>query len=151
MNDNSSIMYRLKLNRTGSLLILKKPDSFHSFDDIPFDAAPQKESYDGIVIFITSPEDIAVHLKEICEGKQLNRNGLVYFAYIRKGRGHNPNYIERNDITDMLHMDDNGSCDDSKLVFAAMVSIDDIYSVIGFKNGFTPQRRPREQQRSRRR
>ncbi|MBN3522370.1 YdeI/OmpD-associated family protein [Paenibacillus apiarius] len=135
MNSNSkkSIIEKLNLNKYSIKLVLDKPDDISEFDELAYDTAISKEKYDLIFTFIFSLEDFKKHLQLVIEKQLLPDKGYLYFAYPKKNNPQYAEYIERDSFFNMGLVDKDGYVQGSDIKFARMVSLNDVFTVIGLK------------------
>jgi hypothetical protein len=144
MNNNSSktIVEKLKLDKYQNRLILNLPDDVDDFDGLEYDSSIIKAKYDLVFIFVFELEQFTQGLREMVEKKLVSDQGYVFFAYPKK---HNPKYdtyINRDDLYNDNHYNKEGYVHGSKLKFARMVSLNDVFTVVGLKNeGKTAKKR----------
>ncbi len=114
--------------------ILNKPDDIKEFDGLSFDEIIDKGKYDLIFAFIFSLDEFILLLKIIIQNDILNPNGVLYYAYPKKGNKQYKEFIGRDDFFDVIDMDNDGYVYDSFMKFNKMVSFNDVFTVIGLKH-----------------
>lgn len=133
MNSENSIIKKLNLLKHPTKLLLNKPEDIKEFDGLEFDTELKKSKYDLIFIFVFTLEQMSHYLQMIIDTQALNDNGYVYFAYPKKNNPKYKEYIDRDSIFPHLSVDDDGYALNSQIKFARMVSLDDVFTVVGLK------------------
>jgi hypothetical protein len=134
MNSTKSITEKLNFSKYPEKLILNIPESINDFDSLEFDTAIKKEKYDLIFNFIFKLEDFSTFLQEIVEKQLVKENGYVYFAYPKKNNPQYDEYIDRDSIYNEQHYNEEGYFHGSNIKFARMVSLNDVFTVVGMKS-----------------
>jgi hypothetical protein len=114
--------------------ILNKPSDIHEFDEIIFNTAVNKEKYDLIFAFIFSLNEFTNIVKMVIEKALLNPDGILYFAYPKKGNKQYKEYIGRDDFFGVANMDNDGYVFNSALKFNKMAAFNEVFTVIGLKH-----------------
>lgn len=133
MNSENSIIKKLNLLKHPTKLLLNKPEDIKEFDGLEFDTELKQSKYDLIFIFVFTLEQMSHYLQMIIDTQALNDNGYVYFAYPKKNNPKYKEYIDRDSIFPHLSVDDDGYALNSQIKFARMVSLDDVFTVVGLK------------------
>lgn len=133
MNSENSIIKKLNLLKHPTKLLLNKPEDIKEFDGLEFDTELKKSKYDLIFIFVFTLEQMSHYLQMIIDTQALNDNGYVYFAYPKKNNPKYKEYIDRDSIFPHLSVDNDGYALNSQIKFARMVSLDDVFTVVGLK------------------
>ncbi len=134
MNSERSVIEKLNFAKYPAKLILHKPDEIADFNEIAFDTTVEKEKYDLIFIFIFSLEAFSNQLNWVIQKQLLENNGYVYFAYPKKNNARYPQYIDRDSFIAHMPTDEEGYILNSGLKFARMVSLNDVFTVVGLKS-----------------
>jgi hypothetical protein len=134
MNSTKSIMEKLNFSKYPTKLIMNKPVDFADFNDIEFDRAIAKEKYSMIFIFIFNLEDFSEYTQLIIEKQLLTDKGYVFFAYPKKNNPKYEEYIERDRFFSQMPVDEEGYVLKSTLKFSKMVSLNEVFTVIGLKS-----------------
>lgn len=74
-----------------------------------------------------------LHTKSIIENNYLAPKGYLFFAYPKKGNKRYDTYIHRDEIFPALNVNDEGYVGNSDLKFSRMVSMDEVFTVVGLK------------------
>jgi Bacteriocin-protection, YdeI or OmpD-Associated len=133
MNSTKSIVDKLNLKKYASKLILNLPEDIDEFKEIDFDAAIEKEKYDLIFIFVFNLEEFSNKLHQVIEKHLLSDKGYLFFAYPKKNNPQYKDYIERDQIFPYINVGEDGYVAESNLKFSRMVSLNDIFTVVGLK------------------
>ena len=127
----SSIIDKLKLTTYQDLVVLHQPVDVNEFSGMKNELS---EDHDAIFIFVETLDDMVKHTDRIIHHGQLRQGGYLFFAYPKKGNKKFETYVHRDEIFPALKVDDEGYVDNSDLKFSRMVSMDDVFTVVGLKN-----------------
>ena len=131
--SNKSVIEKLNFKKYPTKLILNKPDGINDFEAIEYDNSIKSEKYDLIFAFIFSLDDFFTYLNEVIEKQLVKDNGYLYFAYPKKGNSHYEKYIERDDIFTEKYYNEEGFFPNSNLKFSRVISLNDVFTVVGIK------------------
>ena len=131
---NNEIINKFAIEKYGQKLILNMPAGISDFDGLSFSTVKDKNNYDLIFAFIFSLDEFTNLLKTVIENNLLNPNGILYFAYPKKGNKQYKEYIGRDDFFGAVRMDSDGYVDDSLVKFNKMAAFNDVFTVIGLKH-----------------
>jgi hypothetical protein len=131
---NNEIIKKFGIEKFDKKLILNMPDDISDFDGMSFGTFLDQDSYDLIFSFIFSLEEFIGLLKTVIEGNLLNPNGMLYFAYPKKGNKQYKEYIGRDDFFGKVNMDNDGYVNDSAIKFNKMAAFNDVFTVVGLKH-----------------
>ncbi len=134
MNSERSIVDKLKIEKFSTKLILAAPEDILDFNRVKMDTEINKEQYQFVFIFIHTIEEFISYLKTLIEKDLVQENGFVYFAYPKKNNPKYENYIERDRIFDYIDPKKEGFVQNSNLKFSKMVSLNEVYTIIGLKS-----------------
>ncbi|WHY75372.1 YdeI/OmpD-associated family protein [Neobacillus sp. WH10] len=134
MNSPKSIVEKLNLNKYPTKLILQVPENMDDFNELEYDSSSKQAKYDLIFIFIFSLEEFTKHLQSVIEKQLLEDNGYLYFAYPKKNNKVYKEYIDRDSFMAALPVDEEGYVSESKVKFSRMVSLNDVFTVVGLKS-----------------
>lgn len=130
-----TIIDKLKLDKYKNLAVLNEPDDYHDFQE--YVTALSKE-HDAIFIFIETIDEMVDYTQRIINEHLLLEKGYLFFAYPKKGNKRYETYIHRDEIFPALKVnEDDGYVNQSDLKFSRMVSMDDIFTVVGLKREST--------------
>jgi hypothetical protein len=135
MNANSqkSIIEKLNLQKFSSKAILNIPENTGDFKDLTFDTSSRENQYDLVFVFIFTLEEFNQYLQEAVGKKLIKDNGYLYFAYPKKNNPVYDQFIERDSIYTQEHYNETGFVHGSNLKFSRMVSLNEVFTVIGMK------------------
>jgi Bacteriocin-protection, YdeI or OmpD-Associated len=133
MNSTKPVTEKLNFSKYPEKLILNIPEDIDDFDAIEFDTSIKRDRYDLVFIFIFSLEDFSTQLKEFAEKELVKDNGYLYFAYPKKNNPEYDEYIDRDSIYNENHYNEEGYVHGSNLKFSRMISLNDVFTVVGMK------------------
>lgn len=125
-----SIIDKLKLAQYKNFAVLNEPSDYDLFQE--YNTTLSKE-HDAIFIFVDTIDDMVNHTKQIISEQRLMEKGYLYFAYPKKGNKRYDTFIHRDDIFPAMKVDKDGYVNNSDLKFSRMVSMDDVFTVVGLK------------------
>ena len=125
---------KFSIEKFNKKLILNKPADIADFDGINTDTIINTEKYDLIFAFIFSIDEFCNLLKTVIEKELLNPNGVLYFAYPKKGNKQYKEYIGRDDFIPAVDMDKDGYVFNSPVKFNKMAAFSEVFTVIGLKH-----------------
>lgn len=134
MNSPKSVVEKLNLNKYSRKLVLHKPEDLNDFNELDYDSAINTGKYDLIFMFVFSLEEFSRQLQSVIENHLLENNGYLYFAYPKKNNPKYKEYIERDSLLNVVAMDDEGYTLGSDIKFSRMVSLNDVFTVVGLKS-----------------
>ncbi|BFH11586.1 YdeI/OmpD-associated family protein [Paenibacillus melissococcoides] len=133
-NSEKTIIEKLNLRKYPTKLIWGKPDDIADFDELEYDTSAVKEKYSLIFTFIFNLEEFVSQLNQVIEQQLLEEGGYLCFAYPKKNNPKYAEYIERDSFFPSIAMDEDGYVQGSPIKFARMVSMNDVFTVIGLKS-----------------
>lgn len=134
MNSSKSVAEKLNFKKYPAKLIMNIPEDFVEFNELDFDSKMEKDKYNMIFVFIFSLEEFSEYLNLVLEKQLLDDQGYLFFAYPKKNNSRYNAYIDRDSFFDQVPMDEDGYVYDSTIKFARMVSLNDVFTVIGLKS-----------------
>lgn len=134
MNSQNSVIAKLNINKNPSKLILNKPEDIDDFNDLDFDTEMKKEKYDFIFIFVFNLEQFTHYLQFVIDKQAIHDQGYLYFGYPKKNNPKYKEYIERDSLIQQIPVDEDGYVLNSRFKFSRMVSLDDVFTVVGLKS-----------------
>ena len=134
MNSPKTIVEKLNLNKYDRKLVLNKPEDLDELNGLDYDSSPNKEKYDLIFHFVFSLEEFSQQLQSVINNQLLEKNGYVFFAYPKKNNPKYQEYIERDSLFEVVAMDEEGYTLGSDIKFSRMVSLNDVFTVVGLKS-----------------
>lgn len=105
------------------------------FHELTYDTEPNQKSYDLVIVFVFTLEEFTQQLKKLAEMKRVEEGGYVYFAYPKKGNKKYATHVERDEMYTDRHYDSDGYVHHSDLKFSRMVSMNEVFTVVGMKQG----------------
>ena len=138
MAASKSVVDKLNLQKYEKKLILHKPELVDEFQELEYDSSIKKDTYDLIFSFIFSLEEFTGELQNVIENNLLEDNGYLYFAYPKKNNKVYREYIDRDSFISALPSDEDGYVLNSNIKFARMVSLNDVFTIVGLKS--TPKK-----------
>ncbi|NRD79674.1 YdeI/OmpD-associated family protein [Bacillus sp. BRMEA1] len=133
-----SVIEKLNLTKYDRKLILQKPEDLQDFEGLDFDSSINQDQYDLIVSFVFHLEEFTEQLRMMIEKQLLSSNGYLYFAYPKKNNPKYQEYIERDRLIEALPADEDGYVLGSGIKFARMVSLNEVFTIVGLKS--TPKK-----------
>ncbi|AJY73525.1 YdeI/OmpD-associated family protein [Paenibacillus beijingensis] len=134
MNSKNSVITKLNINKYPAKLILNKPDDIDDFNELEFDTVFTNGKYDFIFIFIFTLEQLSHYLQHVIVKQAIVDNGYLYFAYPKKNNPKYNEYIDRDSFIQHIPADEEGYVMNSSLKFSRMVSLDEVFTVVGLKS-----------------
>ena len=131
---NNEIIKKFAIDKFDKKLILNKPADITDFDGISAGTVLGKDRYDLIFAFILTLNEFTSLLKTVVEKDLLNPNGVLYFAYPKKGNKQYREYIGRDDFFDAAGMDNDGYVFNSPVKFNKMAAFNEVFTVVGLKH-----------------
>ncbi|MGG0716994.1 YdeI/OmpD-associated family protein [Robertmurraya massiliosenegalensis] len=125
-----TIINKLNLQKYQNLAILNQPSDYDLFDGYKNELT---EEHDAIFIFVETLEEMVDQTKKIIGEQQLLEKGYLFFAYPKKGNKRYETYVHRDDIFPAMKVGEDGYVDNSDVKFARMVSMNDVFTVVGLK------------------
>lgn len=133
MNSTKPVTEKLNFSKYPEKLILNLPEDIDDFRDVDYDTSIEKDLYDLVFVFVFDLEEFAARLKEVVEKGLVKDNGYLYFAYPKKNNPKYDAYIERDSIYNENHYNEEGYVHGSNLKFSRMISLNDVFTVVGMK------------------
>ncbi|WP_080832136.1 YdeI/OmpD-associated family protein [Cohnella massiliensis] len=129
-----SIVEKLGLHKYARAAILHQPEGTDYFAGMAgYDTALGDEPYDLIFAFVLDMESLKKLTDDVISNGRLNPDGYLFAAYPKKGNKVYPSFIHRDDLLSGLNSDEEGYLGNSDIKFARMVGLDDVFTVVGFK------------------
>ncbi|MFC0187134.1 YdeI/OmpD-associated family protein [Fictibacillus aquaticus] len=133
-NSTKSVAEKLNFAKYPTKLILNMPANNDDFAEIDYDSVAQKDQYSLVFIFVFSIEEMKEHLSKLIDKQLVEDNGYVFFAYPKKNNPQYKEFIERDSFYGELNPDEDGYVAGSSLKFSRMVSLNDVFTVVGLKS-----------------
>ncbi|MEH7380382.1 YdeI/OmpD-associated family protein [Bacillus sp. JJ1533] len=130
-----TIIDKLNLRKYDKKAIMHIPDGANYFEGLTdFETnLTEGNSYDMIFAFVLDLNSLKELVNNVIEKQLLNKKGYLFAAYPKKGNKVYPTFIHRDDLLSGLGADDEGYIGNSDIKFARMVGLDDVFTVVGFK------------------
>ncbi|MGE7881780.1 YdeI/OmpD-associated family protein [Bacillus sp. NPDC094077] len=126
-----SVIDKLKLNKYTNMVVINEPSDYDIFAGK--ETAFSKE-HDAIFIFVETLDEMVKQTNFIISNEELLiEKGYVFFAYPKKGNSRYSTFIHRDEMFPALHVGEDGYVGKSDIKFARMVSMDDVFTVVGLK------------------
>jgi hypothetical protein len=133
VNSTKSVIEKLNIAKYPAKLILNKPVDVQDFNEVEYDESILREQYDFVFAFVFNLDEFSVTLKEMINKQLVKDNGYLYFAYPKKNNPQYDTYIERDSIYNENTYDEEGYAHGSNLKFSRMVSLNEVFTVVGMK------------------
>ncbi|MBY9080277.1 YdeI/OmpD-associated family protein [Paenibacillus sp. HN-1] len=134
MDARNTVVAKLNLHKYPDKLILNMPEGAGYFEGLEFDSAYTRGRYDLIFIFVFHLDQLKDELQSVIAKQAIQDGGYVYFAYPKKNNPRYKDYIERDSLLPALSTDEDGYVPGSTLKFSRMVSLDEVFTVVGLKS-----------------
>lgn len=129
-----TIVDKLNLNKFKKAAVLYQPEGEDHFADLAaYDTELKEERYDLIFAYVLTMESLQELVKKVINQNCLDKGGYLYAAYPKKGNKVYSTYIHRDSLFAGVGADEDGYIGTSNLKFARMVGLDDVFTVVGFK------------------
>ncbi|WP_162920094.1 YdeI/OmpD-associated family protein [Paenisporosarcina cavernae] len=133
MNSTKSLKEKLAFYKYNRKLVLHAPEAVDVLEGDSHDRSFEEGAYDLIVAFIYTIDEFKPLIAEITRRHAIADGGYVYVAYPKKNNKVYNMFIERDELYHPNYFDENGIVHGTKLKFSRMVSMDDIFTVVGMK------------------
>lgn len=125
-----SIIDKLNVNKYENMAVLNEPSDYDVFDGFKTELLGD---HDAIFIFIETVDEMVNQTQKVINEEQLREKGYLFFAYPKKGNKRYDTYINRDEIFPAMKVDEDGYVENSDVKFSRMVSMDDVFTVVGLK------------------
>ncbi|MDM5438943.1 YdeI/OmpD-associated family protein [Bacillus hominis] len=126
-----SVIDKLKLNKYTNMVVINEPNDYEVFGDKP---TTFSKEHDAVFIFVETLDEMVEHTNFIIKNEELLlEKGYVFFAYPKKGNARYSTFIHRDEMFPALNVGEDGYVGNSDIKFARMVSMDDVFTVVGLK------------------
>ncbi|WP_316572502.1 YdeI/OmpD-associated family protein [Neobacillus sp. YIM B06451] len=125
-----TIINKLNLGKYENLAVLNQPVDYDLFDGYKTELTGD---HDAIFVFVETIEEMVKNTQRIIKELQLLEKGYLFFAYPKKGNKRYETYVHRDEIFPAMKVGEDGYVDKSDLKFSRMVSMDDVFTVVGLK------------------
>ncbi|TCN25000.1 YdeI/OmpD-associated family protein [Mesobacillus foraminis] len=125
-----TIAEKLNLKKYRNMAVVNQPDDYDTFTE---QGTALSRDHDAIFIFVETITEMVEHTQTIIIKDLLLEKGYLYFAYPKKGNSRYETYVHRDEIFPALNVGEDGYIRDSAYKFARMVSMDEVFTVVGLK------------------
>ncbi|KEK23403.1 YdeI/OmpD-associated family protein [Bacillus gaemokensis] len=126
-----TIIEKLNLNKYTNMVVVNQPKDYDVFTEQTITIA---KDHDVIFIFVETIDEMVEHTQFIITNEELLlEKGYLFFAYPKKGNTRYKTFIHRDEMFPALKVGEDGYVDNSDIKFARMVSMDDVFTVVGLK------------------
>lgn len=125
-----TIIEKLNLGKYRNMAVLNQPSDYDLFNS--YKTSLSKE-HDAIFVFVETLDEMVNHTERIINEQHLLEKGYLFFAYPKKGNKRYETFVHRDDIFPALKVTEDGYVGNSDVKFARMVSMDDVFTVVGLK------------------
>lgn len=125
-----TILEKLKI-LDKNIYVLNQPDDYHIFKH------SYKEltgSHEIVFAFVEDIKDFKSIVHKCIKNKGLVEEGYLFVAYPKKGNRKYQTFVHRDEIFPALNVMKDGYIKDSDYKFNRMVSMDEVYTVVGIKH-----------------
>ncbi len=112
------------------MVVINQPEDYDLF---PGNVTSLSTEHDAIFIFVETIEEMISSIQRINTQQPLLEKGYLYFAYPKKGNKRYETFIHRDEIFPALNVGKDGFVGNSDLKFSRMVSMDEVFTVVGLK------------------
>ncbi|WP_213526584.1 YdeI/OmpD-associated family protein [Paenibacillus sp. J31TS4] len=129
-----TIVEKLNLQKYKKILVLNKPEGEELLEELTgYDTEFKESRYDLIFAFVLDLASLQALVARVIENEYLHDGGYLYAAYPKKGNKVYPTYIHRDSLLEGLGAGEDGYIGTSTLKFARMVGLNEVFTVVGFK------------------
>lgn len=126
-----TIIDKLNLNKFTNIAVINRPSDYDVFTE---QMTSFSENHDAIFTFVKTMEEMVKQTQYILSNEQLLlEKGYLFFAYPKKGNNRYKTFVHRDEIFPAMNVGDDGYIGNSDMKFARMVSMDDVFTVVGLK------------------
>jgi Bacteriocin-protection, YdeI or OmpD-Associated len=126
-----TIIDKLKLNKYTNMAVINQPSDYDVFTE---HITTLSTGHDAIFIFVKTIDEMVTHTHFIIDNERvLLEKGYLFFAYPKKGNTRYDSFVHRDEIFPAMNVGDDGYVGTSDIKFARMVSMDDVFTVVGLK------------------
>ncbi|OIJ19408.1 hypothetical protein BKP45_13255 [Anaerobacillus alkalidiazotrophicus] len=125
-----TIINKLKLDTFTNMAVINQPNDYQVFTD---HATILSKDHDAIFFFVETVEEMVTHAQHIINNQLLLEKGYVFFAYPKKGNKRYHTFVHRDEIFPKMGVGEDGYVGNSDVKFSRMVSMDDVFTVVGLK------------------
>ncbi|MCU7557170.1 YdeI/OmpD-associated family protein [Macrococcus capreoli] len=130
-----TIFQKLKIEDK-SVFVVNQPADYNVFSESHDHITGH---HDIIFAFVVDIKGFKQTVQSCLASSSLNKGGLLFVAYPKKGNKKYDSYIHRDEIFPALKVMDDGYIQGTDYKFNRMVSMDEVYTVVGIK--YVPERK----------
>jgi hypothetical protein len=131
---SKTIVDKLNMNKYGRKAVLHVPEGSDALAGLDgYDKELKGDKYDLIFAYVLDMPQLQQLVREVIDRQLLAGGGYLFAAYPKKGNKVYPTFIHRDDLFAGVGADADGYVGASSLKFARMVGLDDVFTVVGFK------------------
>jgi hypothetical protein len=130
-----TIINKLNLTKYKNLAVLNQPIDYDLFNCYK---TAITDDHDAIFIFVETIDDMVEHIQSIIKKQPLQEKGYLFFAYPKKGNKRYKSYVHRDEIFPAMKVGADGYVENSDIKFSRMVSMDEVFTVVGLKREKKP-------------
>jgi hypothetical protein len=131
---SKAIVDKLGLRKYERAAILNQPEDADYFAELTgYDTSLKDGGYDLVFAFVLDMEALKSLVGRVIAEGALRPNGYLFVAYPKLGNKKYATSIHRDDLFPGLGADEEGYISGSAVKFARMVGLDDVFTVVGFK------------------
>ncbi|KFN15220.1 MULTISPECIES: YdeI/OmpD-associated family protein [Bacillus] len=125
-----SVIDKLNLSKYSNMAVINQPNDYALFTE---QAIKLSKDHDAIFIFVETIDEMVKYTQLIINKQILLEKGYLFFAYPKKGNTRYETFIHRDEIFPAMNVGEDGYVGNSDIKFARMVSMDDVFTVVGLK------------------
>ncbi|GIN20261.1 YdeI/OmpD-associated family protein [Siminovitchia fordii] len=125
-----TIIDKLKLDKYTNMVVINQPNDYDVFTE---QGTTLYKDHDAIFIFVETVDEMVEYTHRIIHNQLLLDNGYLFFAYPKKGNTRYKNFVHRDEIFPAMNVNEDGYVGNSDIKFSRMVSMDDVFTVVGLK------------------
>lgn len=112
------------------MAVLNQPIDYDVFNECKTTLSGE---HDSIFIFVETIDEMVIYTRKVINEELLLEKGYLFFAYPKKGNKRYDTYVHRDDIFPAMKVGEDGYVENSEVKFSRMVSMDDVFTVVGLK------------------
>ncbi|PFW88320.1 hypothetical protein COL32_08365 [Bacillus pseudomycoides] len=125
-----SVIDKLNLSKYSNMAVINQPNDYALFTE---QAIKLSKDHDAIFIFVETIDEMVKYTQLIINKQILLEKGYLFFAYPKKGNTRYETFVHRDEIFPAMNVGEDGYVGNSDIKFARMVSMDDVFTVVGLK------------------
>lgn len=125
-----TIIDKLKLEKYENMAVLNQPSDYDLFNGY---TTRLSKDHDAIFIFVGTVKEMVDYTERMINEDLLLEKGYLFFAYPKKGNKRYDTFVHRDEIFPAMKVDEDGYIQSSDVKFSRMVSMDDVFTVVGLK------------------